>query len=148
MSNAVQAVPERRQRTYQLIAELKNERDEVWSLYCHIAGLKPFSANKSVKKKVTQFSQMLIDYISLGHFGVYERLLGGTERRSRVLDAAKQIYPELSMTTDAAVWFNDKYADEAKMKSFDELAQDLSMLGEKLAKRIDLEDHLCELMLR
>jgi len=45
---------------------------------------------------LTQFSQILVDYVSLGHFGVYERLLAGTERRSRVLSVAKDIYPEFS----------------------------------------------------
>ena len=137
---------ERRQQACQLIAELQNERQEVWSLYCHVAELKPFSANDAVKSLLTQFSQILVDYVSLGHFGVYERLLAGTERRSRVLSVAKEIYPEFSATTDAAISFNDKYDNVDKLDIFEDLEQDLSALGESLAKRIDLEDRLCELM--
>jgi regulator of sigma D len=60
---------------------------------------------------------------------------------------AKEIYPELSATTEAAVSFNDKY-EKGKGKNIPgDLRQDLSTLGESLAKRIDLEDRLCALML-
>ena len=139
---------ERRQQSYELITKLQNERQEVWSLYCHVAELKPFSANDAVKSLLTQFSQILVDYVSLGHFGVYERLLAGTERRQRVLSVAKAIYPEFSSITDAAISFNDKYDNVEKIEVFEDLEQDLSVLGENLAKRIDLEDRLWELMLQ
>jgi regulator of sigma D len=139
--------PDRRQQTYQLIAKLRSERNELWSLYCDFAKLKPFSATESVKKGLIQFSQMLIDYISLGHFGVYERLLSGKERRDNILEIAKKIYPELEATTEVAVAFNDKYDSTEKLTSFNELEQDLSILGEHLAKRIDLEDQFCNLLI-
>lgn len=137
---------ERRQQASQLVAKLQKERQDVWSLYCRIADLKPFSASEKVKKELTLFSQLLVDYVSLGHFGVYERLLAGTERRQRVLSVAKAIYPEFSAITDAAISFNEKYKNIKELNSFDGLEQDLSALGENLAKRIDLEDRLCELM--
>jgi regulator of sigma D len=137
---------ERRQQSYELIAKLQNGRREVWSLYCKVAELKPFSANDIVKILLTQFSQILVDYVSLGHFGVYERVLSGNERRGRVLSVANEIYPEFSATTDVAILFNDKYDNVEKIEIFDDLEQDLSALGESLAKRIDLEDRLCEVM--
>ena len=137
---------ERRQQSYELIAKLQSARQEVWTLYCNVAELKPFSANDAVKNLLTQFSQMLVDYVSFGHFGIYERLLAGTERRSGVLSVAKEIYPEFSATTDAAISFNDKYDNVEKIEGFGDLEQDLSVLGESLAKRIDLEDRLCEVM--
>ena len=137
---------ERRQQSYELIAKLQKERQEVLSLYCKFAELKPFSANDKVKSLLTRFSQILVDYVSLGHFGVYERVLSGTERRGRVLSVAKDIYPEFSAITDAAISFNDKYENVKKTEAFEDLEQDLSVLGENLAKRIDLEDRLCEVM--
>jgi regulator of sigma D len=137
---------ERRQQSYELIAKLQNERQEVLSLYCNFAELRPFSANDAVKNLLTQFSQMLVDYVSLGHFGVYERVLSGNERRGRVLSVAKDIYPEFSATTDAAILFNDKYDNVEKMNVFEDLEEDLSALGASLAKRSDLEDRLCEVM--
>ena len=146
MSVATPINTERRQQYTQLIAELKNQRQEVLSLYCNFAELKPFSANDAVRSLLTRFSQILVDYVSLGHFGVYERLLAGTERRSRMLSVAKEIYPEFSATTDAAISFNEKYDTAEKIDVIEDLEQDLSALGESLAKRIDLEDRLCEVM--
>ena len=134
---------ERRQNNNKLVTELQKERKQVWSLYCEVGELKPFSSLSETKAIVTQFSQILIDYISLGHFGLYERLLSGNERREIILTAAKRIYPEFSKITDAVVSFNDKYEDQEKKFTTEELETDLSLLGENLAKRIDLEDELC-----
>lgn len=137
---------ERRQRGYQLITQLHKERVEVWSLYSQLANMKPFGSVDAVRSKVTEFSQILVDYVSLGHFGFYDRLLAKTERRKRVLTIAKDIYPEFSASTNAAILFNDKYDNVDHCNDFAELAKDLSDLGEWMAKRIDLEDNLCELM--
>lgn len=138
--------PERRQQSYELIAKLQKERQEVLSLYSKFTELKPFSANDALKNLVTQFSQILVDYVSLGHFGVYERVLSGNERRTRVLSVANEIYTEFSAATDSAISFNDKYENVEKIEFFEDLEQDLSVLGESLAKRIDLEDRLCAVM--
>jgi regulator of sigma D len=148
MSVTAQVTTERRQQANQLIAELQNERHALWSLFFHVAELKPFSATKQVKAKLTEFSQLLVDYVSLGHFGVYERILSGNERRTRVLSVANEIYPEFSATTEAAISFNDKYENIDRIAAFDSLEQELSKLGESLAKRIDLEDKLCDLLKR
>ncbi|NOT84614.1 MAG: Rsd/AlgQ family anti-sigma factor [Methylococcaceae bacterium] len=146
MPATIQTGPDRRQQTYQLIKKLQHERDALWTLYCDFATLKPFAASEPVKKGLMRFSQMLIDYISLGHFGVYERLLEGKERRGNIQAIAVKLYPELEMTTEIAVAFNDKYDATDKIDRFNELERDLSILGENLAKRIDLEDQFCNLM--
>jgi len=147
MAASKQSSPDRRQQTHLLIKKLQDERNELWYLYCDFANLKPFSATESVKKRLNQFSQMLIDYLSLGHFGVYERLLSGKERRDNVLEIAKKIYPELETTTEIAVAFNDKYDSAEKLTHLNDLERDLSILGENLAKRIDLEDQFCHLII-
>lgn len=148
MSVAAPARPERRQRATQLVAELQSERHDLWSLYCQIGELKPFADVEAVKAKLTKFDQLLVDYISLGHFGLYERILAGNERRDRLQAYATQIYQEFSAVTDLSVRFNDKYAKVKNIATFSRLAEDLSELGESLAKRFDLEDRLCELMQR
>ncbi|WP_020562003.1 Rsd/AlgQ family anti-sigma factor [Methylosarcina fibrata] len=139
---------ERRQQAAQLIAELQSERQALWSLYCQIADLKPFTKVEQVRIKLTRFSQTLVDYVSLGHFGLYERILCGTERRNRILSVATDMYPEFSAVTEATLAFNDKYENLDVMETFDTLSEDLSAMGESLAKRFDLEDRLCELMQR
>lgn len=139
---------ERRQRGVQLITELQNERKDLWALYCQIGELKPFPDVDAVKPKLAQFAEVLVDYVSLGHFGLYERILSGTERRASIIDLATGIYPEFSEVTELSVYFNDKYEHAEAIKTLDGLANDLSLLGESLAKRFDLEDQLCALMQR
>ncbi|PKM12793.1 MAG: Rsd/AlgQ family anti-sigma factor [Gammaproteobacteria bacterium HGW-Gammaproteobacteria-3] len=148
MTTATQPKTEKRQHSSNLIKELKTERHEVWKMYCRIAELGPFSANQKVRDKLIEFSQLLVDYVALGHFGIYERLLAGNERRSAVLSLAEKLYPDLSKTTDAAIAFNDKYENITQELIKDELQQDLSILGESLALRINLEDSLCDMLLR
>ena len=148
MSVAIQIKPERRQYNQHLVEELQEERHQVWELYCKVADLKPFNHLPETQSLLNQFSQILIDYVSLGHFGVFERLLNGTERRESVLTEANKIYPEFSQTTEAVISFNDKYDSQKHKLSTDKLESDLSSLGEYLAKRIDLEDKLCHLVLQ
>ncbi len=150
MTTAEPAKPERRQRTVQLIDELQQERQDLWSLYCQLCDLKPFADSEPVKAKLAQFAEVLVDYVSLGHFGLYERILSGTERRGSVMTFATDIYPEFSEVTELSIAFNDKYeqADHDAAADLATLADDLSALGESLAKRFELEDLLCALMRR
>jgi len=115
-------------------------------LYCHIAELIPFSANRTVRKKLARFSEILIDYVSLGHFGVCEYLFAGADSLDPALSVVEKIELALSASTEVAVSFNDKYESDAAIIP-DELKQDLSALGENLAIRSELEDRLCDLML-
>lgn len=147
MSAVMQINPERRQFNQHLVTELQEERHQVWSLYCKIGEQKPYTCSSETQALITQLSQLLIDYVSLGHFGIYEHLLSGTERRDAVLTAAKDIYPEFSKTTESVISFNDKYDDNKHKLNVDNLESDLSSLGENLAKRIELEDKLCHLVM-
>lgn len=148
MSTAIQINPERRQQAQHLVSELQEERREVWKLYCRIAELKPYTSNTNVKLMLKQFSETLIDYVSLGHFGIYDRLLAGTERREKVLTSANMIYPEFSRTTDEVVEFNDHYDHNNRKFDTNRLEEDLSRLGENLAKRMEMEDKLCAMLIK
>ena len=147
MSVAINLNVERRQQAQHLVTELQQERHEVWSLYCQIAELKPFSTNTDIKLILKQFAEVLVDYVSLGHFGIYERLLSGKERRTAVLTNANSVYPDFSKTTDDVVSFNDRYDPTKKRLDLTELETDLSKLGESLAQRMEIEDKLCALLL-
>lgn len=148
MSAVMPTNSERRQYNQHLVSELQQERKQVWALYCKVGELKPFSNSTETQSALAQFSQLLIDYVSLGHFGIYERILSGNERRETVLTEAKNIYPEFSKTTEAVMSFNDRYDDHKPALKVNNLESDLSSLGEQLAKRIDIEDKLCGLMMR
>ena len=137
---------ERRNRTQAMITELLQERQQVWSLYCSVAGLEPFTPDKPVKSLLQDFCQVLVDYISLGHFGIYQRITNGKERRTKVIQIAEKIYPAIAEATDSAIEFNDKYEKLNGDDVLKNLSNDLSSLGEDLANRIELEDQLIETM--
>ncbi len=139
---------ERRTQSQHIVDELRQERKEVWALYCQIADLKPFADSADLVLQLKSFSEILVDYVSLGHFGLFERVLSGTERRNNILNIAREVYPEYSTTTDNVVAFNDQY-DDTKIKiNINNLETDLSRLGEALAKRMEIEDKLCSVLLR
>lgn len=137
---------ERRHQTNKMIDELLEERRQVWSLYCHIAELRPYTADKPVESLLQEFCQVLIDYLSLGHFGIYQRIVNGQERRRTVIQVAEEIYPRIAETTEKAVEFNDKYEKLHGAKIIHTLSEDLSKLGEELAARSELEDRLVDTM--
>lgn len=139
-------IQERRQQTGRIVHELLEERQQMWSLYCALGEMQPFMAGKELDRKLRAFCQLLIDYISLGHFGIYQRIHDGTERRQRVKDVAEKIYHRIVEATDAAVAFNDKYENLSGEALTSRLAEDLSALGEVLATRSELEDQLMTAM--
>jgi len=147
MSNENVVQIKERNQTTGLIGELLEERKQVWSLYCAVSGIEEYKGPKSIEELVRDFCQLAVDYISLGHFGVYQRILDGTERRKSVVVAAERIYPKISKATEAVLNFNDKYQQLTPAMILNELSDDLSLVGEHLANRIEHEDELIGEML-
>lgn len=132
----------RRPQTSRMIQELLQERQQVWEMYCELGGMKPYASGPILTEAIRRFCQLLIDYISLGHFGVYRRIIDGTERRVLAIRTAEQVYPAIEDATDVALTFNDKYDQLEPQCLGVDLEGDLSRLGEVLATRFDLEDRL------
>ena len=138
---------ERRTGTQEMIDKLLTERREVLVLFCRVAGLEPYSRTESLDNLLQSFCQVLVDYTAFGHFEVFGHISDGRERRNSVLKVASEIYPDFVEATQVAVSFNDKYDFSDHALEFNELAEDLSKLGEELAGRIELEDKLLATML-
>ncbi|MGQ0659105.1 MAG: Rsd/AlgQ family anti-sigma factor [Chromatiales bacterium] len=139
--------PRRRKGSRRLVDKMLTERQHMLVLMCEVLGLKPFTGDKPVRELLAEFNSVLVDYIAAGHFGLYQRIVEGTERRRAVIIKASKVYPKIAESTDAAVDFNDKYGGEWNFHLLDTLAGDLSALGEKLATRIELEDQVIAAML-
>ena len=71
----------------------------------------------------------------------------GKERRQSVSELAIQIYPRIEQSTQIALAFDEKYNPENNEDELNHFQEDLSMLGEELATRIELEDQLIQLLL-
>lgn len=147
MSAATQLTPRTHRFPQHLVEELQEERQEMWSLYCQIAQLRPFADTEELRPILCRFSQILIDYVSLCHFGIIECLLARKHDRDPDLHITHRLYPSLSNTTQSVVSFSQRYDDGNRRFRTDSLDSDLSKLGENLAKRMELEDRLCSILL-
>lgn len=142
MSNQFQNQQERRSNTAELINHMLAERKQLLSLLLKVSKLKDSRLNNSDGELLEEFCQVLVDYIAAGHFGLYERIIKKQERRKNVSDLALGFYPSIDKTTQSALTFNEKYNPDNETRKLTDLHVDLSLLGEDLASRIDLEDQL------
>jgi len=137
----------RRQGSRRHIDRLLTQRQRVLVSMCEVLELKPFTVDKPVHEALQDFTQVLVDYVAAGHFNLYHRIVTGRERRQAVAQTARQVYERIAKTTDAAMDFNDRYGGEWNFHLLDKLAADLSLLGEQLAARVELEDQIIIAML-
>ncbi|NIM27858.1 MAG: Rsd/AlgQ family anti-sigma factor [Gammaproteobacteria bacterium] len=142
-----QAQHERRSGTRALIDKMLSERQQMLVLFARVARVEPYADEMPNSELLQEFSQILVDYIASGHFGLYERISEGKERRRGVVELAEQLYPRIANTTQVAVEFNDAYEKSNGEDKGGVLTKMLDKLGEELAVRIELEDQLISEML-
>jgi len=119
-----------------------NERNQLIVLYCKLSGFRN-QQQLPDSFELNQFCDILIDYVSAGHFEVYEKIVGACETNgSDSIELLQELYPEITETTDIVVNFNDKYSQFSDAAALTSLDRDLSTLGEAIAKRVELEDNL------
>ncbi|NQZ05872.1 MAG: sigma D regulator [Algicola sp.] len=133
-----------------------NERQELLVRYCQLAGTSQFDQQEKAlpnEKDILLFCQVMMDYISAGHFEVYEQIVkackvNGNDSHS----LATTLYPKIDCTTDTALTFNDRYADKNSAENAGKSAEevfasfdtDLSHVGQALEERFGFEDELIE----
>ena len=88
------------------------------------------------------FCGVLMDYVSAGHFGVYDQLTKEAEAfgDERGLELADTLYPRLDAITEKLVAFND-LCDAGKC-----VAEKFKELGALLHERFELADCLIEVL--
>lgn len=142
---------ERRDRTRIELKNLVNDRTEMLTQYCLLAGTGSNSDTvelDSDNSLLQEFCENLIDYLAKGHFELYQRINDGEERRQDIVNLATEFYPRISETTNYAVDFNDEFDKNLqKPGTFDHYGERLSKLGEELAIRFELEDKLISSLL-
>ncbi|PSF12271.1 sigma D regulator [Marinobacter fuscus] len=130
----------------ELIDRWLQARQQLLVQYCELSGEDDLSRTEELGASLVRLCELLVDYVSAGHFEVYEQLLqeardfddGGVE-------LAEKLYPRIQQTTEVVLNFNDlvdgrALTEEQLRGLFDELSQ----LGEVLASRFELEDCLIE----
>ncbi len=105
-----------------------------------LTNYKKLCTENTNSETLQNFCQYLMDYLSMGHFKMFEKLAGHHETlpaSSNKLD--KNWLSSIKKTTHDLVDFNDKYTE---LKNVDTLSTDLSQIGTILADRMDWEDAL------
>lgn len=140
----ISASAERRYAAKTKLNTLLASRTETLTLFSQLAGMRPFKPDDACQMALQEFCEALVDYTASAHFQLYRFIDEGTERRIKVLDIAKQVYPNIADTTQQILDFNEKYDCEDHCNNLSELDNDLSQLGEILADRILYEDQVIE----
>lgn len=129
-----------------LIDRWLKERQELIVHYCDLSGAGEDASTEALVGKFIRLCEILVDYVSAGHFEVYEQLIReAKEFNDGGLELAAKVYPRLAETTEVALNFNDRL--DGGQLSADEvrgLFSELSKLGENLENRFEMEDFLIE----
>lgn len=145
MLDNCQTREERWEGVQNIVTKWLEERQEVVVLYCSLCGVNTFSSDCSQSiSKLRYFCQIMVDYISAGHFEVYDQLVKEAEDfEEDHKNLLQNLYPKITATTEAALDFNDIYdTDEHCEQAMGHLKAELSKLGEHLVSRFAMEDQL------
>jgi regulator of sigma D len=124
-------------------------RQELVLLYFANVGLDKVRFGTSrPEQRASTLCQSLVDYLSMGHFMVYEHLLKTFDRPSQESERARieRTFERIQNNTQACVSFNDRYEDCAEQVNVDTFFDDLSRLGSELESRFAAEDELLSLL--
>ena len=128
-----------------IIDKWLQSRQDLLVLYCSITDDVGENSHLIPEQSVKRLCETVVDYVSAGHFEVYEQLEkeGREFNDTQGLKKASDLYQEINDTTGFILDFNDKYLETDDL---DALAKDLSQLGEKLATRFEAEDQMIEVL--
>ncbi len=125
-------------------------RQELLVKFCKLAGLPPFNSSIPTLpsfEDVQLFAQQLVDYISEGHFKIYNMVI--EKWNSTGFSPTKEmslLYASITNTTDPILNFTDKYSEDNEMIYLTDFTADFSKIGEIIELRFELEDALRELI--
>ncbi len=145
-TTSIETPPRRRSASREQVDRLLAERQQMLVQMCDLNTMLGTGTGPGVGLKLQDFCQILMDYIAAGHFGLYQRIVSGTERRQGVIRLGAELYPEIEQATRVALDFNEHYQGTSEPGDTEALTRELSQLGEALAARIELEDELIAAM--
>lgn len=147
MLNQLNVLTERVGGSNELVDFWLNARRQLLVAYYQVVGIKPNKESLTAldETALDNFCQNLVDYLSTGHFNIYERIIEEMTGDSPLL-AAAQIYPALQGNTETIMQLYDSHLEAAiDHDNCMEFQQALSEVGEALEARFTLEDKLIQL---
>lgn len=145
MATSAQTAMAQWQRIEALVQEWLRERQQLLYLISTIRSASSRTTSPlRVSKRIQEFCELLMDYISAGYFEIYRELA----REARCFERDNQAFTRSIMhrledSTDEALAFNDDFDTEEHIaQMYTSLPSRLSELLEKLEERFALEDQL------
>ncbi|BCD99006.1 sigma D regulator [Marinagarivorans cellulosilyticus] len=129
----------------EIIDRWLQERQELLVDYCALSSALTEPQDSECGTKLRKLCQIMVDYVSAGHFEVYEQLMQEAKEfdDTEGLRAASGFYKTIDGTTEDILDFNDKYQETDDLET---LNADLSKVGEWLATRFEAEDSMIEVL--
>ena len=149
MLNQLESLTERVRGSNKLVDRWLHVRKHLLVAYYNLVGIKPGKESfmRLNEKALDDFCQSLVDYLSDGHFNIYERIIREMEGTTPYL-AASKLYPLLEANTQQIMDYYDSTLENAiDHDNYLEFQQALSALGAALEERFTLEDKLLRLVL-
>lgn len=146
MLNQLKKLTDRVGGCNELIDRWLRDRKQLLVAYYNLVGIKPGKETHSVldEEALDDFCQNLVDYLSSGHFNIYERIMLEMEAKA----AADPAWAQLEANTEQIMAYYDTHLENAiDHDDYLEFQQALSEIGETLASRFTLEDRLIVLTL-
>ncbi|HSC76496.1 MAG TPA: sigma D regulator [Pseudomonadales bacterium] len=128
-----------------LLGRWLEERQLLLVQFCAISQLRPLSETaERYRDQFDRFCETLVDYVSAGHFEIYEQLLAeAVAFGDQTTEASRQLYQVIAATTRVILDFNDHYLEQ---RAAQQLARGLSQLGAALEERFEAEDRLIKVL--
>ncbi|MEQ9889440.1 sigma D regulator [Pectobacterium zantedeschiae] len=150
MLNQLQSLTEYVGGNNALIDQWLQARKQLLVAYYHLVGLKPNKEALSLldEEALDNFCQNLVDYLSTGHFHLYEKMLHEAATHSeQLLALSTQLDFALQNNTQQIMTFYDNHlATAIDHDNCLEFQQALSSVGETLEERFTLEDNMIRLV--
>ena len=130
----------------QIIERWLQSRQALIVEFCAISGVHQYTPNTPRSKlRLQKLCQLLVDYVSAGHFEIYYQLIREAEEfQDGSAKLGKALLPLIDESTEKSLAFNDAYATAGFEKPIPGLAETLSQLGETLVSRFEIEDQLID----
>jgi len=107
-------------------------------LFTRLCQMKPRTHNPITFQMLNEFNEILVDYVSAGHFDVFEKIAASS--KGKQFD--NRVFIKILESTNLALDFCDRYGHS---NDYSSLCDDLSALGEQLETRFSYEDRLIAL---
>lgn len=129
----------------QIIDRWLLDRQQLLVSFCALSEREDSLSVAVSEQKLCHLCQVLVDYVSAGHFDIYDRLIkeGRKFENQAALKEASALFTSIDKTTGYVLDFNDKYLETDDLSSLDD---DLSMLGATLEQRFNAEDRMIDVL--